>query len=93
MSVRSTLTTTTTNQGPTGAMQSPSTTELCINLVSEFAQGNITRNEATQESTEAFRELSAHDEVTPEQVQSAITSFVAVLDQAQSTQVNAARQG
>ena len=83
MSVRSESYATTTNQQSGGEIKSPSMTELCINLVKEFVQGSITRNKAMHEITEVFKESSTHDEVTPDQVQSAITSFIAMLDQAQ----------
>ena len=63
MSVRSASTT--TNQGSGSKTKSPSTTELCINLVREFMQDNITRNKTTWEITEVFKELSIHDEGNP----------------------------
>ena len=91
MSVRSKTTSTTSSQGSPNETKSPSSTQLRIDLISEYAQGNITRTEATREITKAFRESSTHDDVTPEQVEAAIASFITMLDQAHSSRANAAR--
>ena len=93
MSVRSKTTSTTSSQGSPNKTKSPSSTQLRIDLISEYAQGNITRTEATREITKAFRESSTHDDVTPEQVEAAIASFITMLDQAHSSRVDAARLG
>ena len=74
-------------------MKSPSSTQLCIDLVSEYAQENITQTEAACEITEALRESSVHDDITPEQVEASIASFIAMLDQAHSSPAHVARQG
>ena len=63
----------------------PSTSELCFSLVKGFAKGSISKTEAIQEIIEAFRESSAHEDATPVQVQAAISTFISMLDQAQSS--------
>ena len=79
------MTSTTSSQGSPNKTKSPSSTQLCIDLVSEYAQGNITQTEAAHEITKAFRESSTCDDITPEQVEAAIASFIVMLDQAHSS--------
>ena len=74
-------------------MGSPSTSELCLSLVEGFTKGNILKTEAIQEIIEVFRESSAHKDATPVQVQAVISAFFSMLDQAQSTQADAAMRG
>lgn len=83
----------TASQGSGAGTTTPTTSELCLNLVEEFAKGNISKAEAIQEIIGAFRESSAHENVTSSQVQSAIAAFVSMLDQAQSSREDAARRG
>ena len=85
------MTSTTSSQGSQSETKLPSSTQLCIDLISEYAQGNITQTEATHEITKAFGESSVHNDVTLEQVETAITSFIAMLDQTHSSQVDAAQ--
>ena len=92
MSVRCKMTSTTSSQGSQGEAKSPSSTQRCINLIGEYTQGNITQTEAMWEITEAFRESSTHDDITPEQVETTIASFTMILDQAHS-RANAAWWG
>ena len=70
----------------------PSMSELCLSLVEGFAKGNITKTKAIQEIIEAFRESSTGENATPVQTQEAISAFISMLDQAQSSQVDAAMQ-
>ena len=93
MSVRSTSTTITASQGSGGTTGSLSTSELCMNLVSEYVQGNIMKSKVTWEIAEVFKESSAHENDTPDQDQSTITSFHSMLDQAKSAWANAAQWG
>ena len=71
----------------------PCMSELCRSLVKGFAKGNITKTEAIQEIIEAFRESSAHKNAKPVQTQEVISVFISMLDQAQSSWVDAAMWG
>ena len=53
----------------------PSITELCLSLVDQFTKGNIFKNKVTREINEAFKELMAHQNASPNQVQTAISAF------------------
>ena len=69
---------------------SPSTNELCIKLVEEFTNGRISKDEAIQEIINTFRESDAHDGISAVQIQTAISTYIVMLDQAGTSQQNAA---
>ena len=59
-----------------------STNELCIKLIEEFMNRRISKDKAIQENINTFRESDAHDGVSAIQIQMAISTYVAMLDQA-----------
>lgn len=75
----------TATQGSGGTAATPTTSELCISLFEEFAKGNIAKTEAMHQILEAFRESSAHENASSAQVQSVITAYISMLEQAKSS--------
>ena len=72
---------------------SPSTNELCIKLIEEFTNRRMSKDEAIQESINTFQESDAHDGISAVQIQMAISTYIAMLDQARASRQNAAEQG
>ena len=73
--------------------RSPSTNELCSKLIEEFTNGRILKDEAIQEIVNTFQESDTHDGVSTVQIQMAISTYIAMLDQAVTSRQNAAKRG
>lgn len=73
-----------------GGMESPSTNELCIKLITDFMNRRIGKVEAVQEILQAFWESSAHDNISAVQIQTATAVYILMLNQAKSAWGDAA---
>ena len=62
----------------------PNTNELCITLIADYLNGKIGKDDAVGHILEAFRELDVYKRVTPVQIQTAISTYIGILDQAES---------
>ena len=70
----------------------PNTNKLCITLITDYSNGKIGKDNAIRHILEAFRELDVYKRVTPRpvQIQTAISTYIRMLDQAKSAQEVAA---
>ena len=62
----------------------PNTNKLCITLVTDYLNGKIGKDDAIGHILEAFRELDVYKRVTPVQIQTVISAYIRMLDQAES---------
>ena len=68
----------------------PDTNELCITLVTDYLNGKIRKDDAVGHILEAFEESDMYETATPVQIQTAISAYVGMLNQAESAQEVAA---
>ena len=73
-------------------MPMPNTNKLCITLITDYSNGKIGKDNAIRHILEAFRELDVYKRVTPRpvQIQTTISTYIRMLDQAESAQEVAA---
>ena len=73
----------------------PNTNKLCITLITDYSNGKIGKDNAIRHILDAFRELDMYKRVTPRpvQIQTAISTYIRMLDQAESAQEVAALWG
>ena len=71
----------------------PNTNKLCITLVADYSNGKIRKDDTIKHILEAFCKSDVHKSVTPVQVQTVISAYIGMLDQAKSAQEIAALQG
>ena len=64
----------------------PDTNELCITLVADYLNGKIGKDNAVGHILEVFKESDVYKTATPVQIQTAISTYVGMLDQAESAQ-------
>ena len=62
----------------------PNTNELCITLVADYLNGKIGKDNAVGHILEAFRESDVYKRATPVQIQTTISTYIRMLDQAES---------
>ena len=62
----------------------PNTNELCITLVADYLNGKIGKDNAVGHILEAFRESDVYKRATPVQIQTTISTYIGMLDQAES---------
>ena len=70
--------------------RSPSTNELCIKLIEEFTNRRMSKDEAIQESINTFQESDAHDGISAVQIETAMCTYITMLNQVGASQQNAA---
>ena len=68
----------------------PNTNELCITLIADYLNGKIGKDDAIGHILEALRELDMYKRVTPVQIQTAVSAYIRMLDQAKSAREIAA---
>ena len=71
----------------------PDTNELCLTLIMDYLNGKIRKDDAVRHILEAFEELDVYETATPVQIQTAISAYVRMLDQAKSAREVVALQG
>ena len=71
----------------------PNTNKLCITLGADYLNGKIGKDNAIRHILKAFRELDVYERATPVQIQTAISAYIRMLDQAKSAREVAALQG
>ena len=58
--------------------------ELCITLIADYLNGKIGKDDAIGHILEVLRELDMYKRVTPVQIQTPISAYIRMLDQAKS---------
>ena len=71
----------------------PNTNELCITLIADYLNGKIGKDNAIGHILEVLRELDMYKRVTPVQIQTTISAYIRMLDQAKSAREIAALWG
>ena len=71
----------------------PGTNKLCITLVADYSNGKIGKDDAVGHILEAFEESDMYETATPVQIQTAISAYIGMLDQAKSAQEVEVLQG
>ena len=71
----------------------PDTNKLCITLIADYSNGKIGKDDAIGHILEAFKELDVYETATPVQIQTAISTYIKMLNQAKSAQEVAVLQG
>ena len=71
----------------------PNTNKLCITLGADYLNGKIGKDNAIRHILKAFRELEVYERATPVQIQTVISAYIRMLDQAKSAREVAALQG
>ena len=62
----------------------PNTNELCITLVADYLNGKIGKDNAVRHILEAFRKSDVYKRATPVKIQTTISTYIRMLDQAES---------
>ena len=71
----------------------PDTNELCITLIADYLNGKIRKDDAMGHILEVFKESDVYETATPVQIQTTISTYVRMLNQAESAQEVVALQG
>ena len=78
------------NSRTTTDMPTPNTNKLCITLVVDYSNRKIRKDDTIKHILEEFCESDVHKSVTPVQVQTVVSAYIGMLDQAESAQEIAA---
>ena len=62
----------------------PNTNKLCITLIADYSNGKTGKDNAIGHILEAFKESDMYKRVTPVQIQTVISTYIRMLDQAES---------
>ena len=81
------------NSRTTTDMPTSNTNKLCITLVVDYSNGKIRKDDTIKHILEEFCESDVHKSVTPVQVQTVVSAYIGMLNQAESAQEIAALWG
>ena len=79
--------------GPNENEQAPTTPQLCMEIVQDYEKGAYSKVLAIKNIIEAFTKSDAYQNISPDETDTAVETYLAMLDQHSSSRTIAATQG